>query len=76
MKLGEVARLIGVTPSPCWRKQRWKSEGAANAHLRALRKAEYVRGEEQLNVFFCRHCKWYHVGHVGGDQWKTKPTIS
>lgn len=65
MKLGEVARLIGVTPSRCWRKQKYKSKGAADAHLRALRRANYVQGEAQLNSFLCRGCGCYHVGHAG-----------
>lgn len=66
MKLGEVARLIGVSPNRCWRKQRWRSQGAADAHLRALRKAPWCKDGAQLNVYLCPWCQWYHVGHNGG----------
>ena len=63
MKLGEVARLIGVTPRWCWRKQKWRSKGAAKAHLRALLRSEGVEDAKQLNTFPCPLCGWYHVGH-------------
>lgn len=67
MKLGDVARLIGVTPNRCWRKQRWRSDGAAQAHLRALRRAVYVKDEIHLHVYLCPYCQWYHVGRGGVD---------
>lgn len=62
MKLGEAARLVGVAPNPCWRKQKWKSEGAAQAHLRSLLRASFVKDAKLLNVFLCPYCRWYHVG--------------
>ena len=65
MKLGEVARLIDVTPNRCWRKEKWRSVGAANAHLRALLRAPYVKNKEQLHVYPCPYCWWYHVGRSG-----------
>jgi hypothetical protein len=65
MRLGEIARLIGVVPNRCWRKQRWPSEGAAKAHLRALLRAPFVKDAARLNVYLCSHCGWYHVGRGG-----------
>jgi len=64
MKLGELARLVGMRLDPCWRKQRYKSQGAANAHLRALLKSPVVQDAPQLNAYKCRHCGWYHVGRM------------
>jgi len=67
MRLGDVVRLIGVTPSRCWRKQKWRSEGAAKAHLRSLLRAPFVKDAEHLGVYLCPHCGWYHVGRGGTD---------
>jgi hypothetical protein len=66
MRLGEVARLIGLRPSYCWRKQQWKSEGAAKAHLRALLRSPGGRDKDRLVVYQCGVCQWYHVGHEPG----------
>jgi hypothetical protein len=64
MRLGDVARLQGVTLAPCWRKQKNKSQGAAEAQLRALVRASYVKGAEELRTYLCRDCQTWHVGHV------------
>lgn len=62
MKLGESARLTGMTLDRCWRKQKWRSEGAANAHLRALLRFAKVKNQELLNVYLCPYCSMWHVG--------------
>jgi hypothetical protein len=62
MKLGEIARLDGVFLPRCWRKQKWRSEGAAQAHLRALKRSSGVKDEDRLNTYPCPYCKWWHVG--------------
>lgn len=62
MKLGDIARFEGVKPEPCWRKVKYRSEGAANAHLRSLRRSGGVKGEDRLNSYRCR-CGSWHVGH-------------
>lgn len=66
MKLGDIARLVDVTPTRCWRKQRWRSKGAAEAQLRSLLRSAKVKNEERLNAYRCPWCRWYHVGRVGG----------
>ena len=63
MKLGDFARLQGVTLERCWRKVKYKSEGAAKAHLRSLLRSEGVQDESRLNVYQCSLCRWWHVGH-------------
>jgi len=67
MKLGDVAHLSGIRPNPCWRKHRWRSEGAAQAHLRALLRSPYVQNADQLNVYQCRSCGTWHVGRIAID---------
>lgn len=63
MKLGDVARLQGVKLPRCWKKQKWKSEGAAKAHLRALLRNPGVQNVDRLNVYQCQACGgWWHVG--------------
>jgi hypothetical protein len=62
MKLGDIARLIDVTPRPCWRKQRWKSQGAAEAHLRALVKMPFAKDVDRLSTYECKACNSWHVG--------------
>ena len=64
MKLGDIARLEGMKPSRCWKKVKYRSEGAAKAHLRALLRSEGVHGEDRLNAYKCE-CGSWHVGHVG-----------
>jgi hypothetical protein len=67
MKLGEIARLDGLTLPKCWRKQKYKSEGAANAHLRSLGRSAGVQRENELNAFVCPWCKYWHVGRSRQD---------
>lgn len=64
MKIGDTARLINVAPNKCWRKQRWKSEGAAKAQLRSILKSAQVVDGHQLTAYLCRHCQFWHVGHL------------
>jgi hypothetical protein len=62
MRLGEIARFTRMRLAPCWRKQKWPSEGAAKAHLRSLLRAPFVKDKAHLGVYICPHCRWYHVG--------------
>jgi hypothetical protein len=63
VKLGDIARLHGLMRPPCWKKRKWKSEGAARAHLRALLRFPGVHNADRLNVYQCVHCGgWWHVG--------------
>lgn len=64
---------IGDVPSaavlrqklPCWRKVPHRSFGAADAHLRALKRNPLVRDIASLRAYECVHCRRFHVGHVG-----------
>lgn len=61
---------IGDVPSaaflrerrPCWKKVPHPSLGAAEAHLRALRRNPLVKNAETLCAFRCK-CGAFHVGH-------------
>jgi len=50
----------------CWPKEQHASQGAAEAHLRALIKLGKERDAEQLRAYKCHHCGKHHVGHLGG----------
>lgn len=50
----------------CWPKEQHASQGAAEAHLRALIKLGKERDASQLRAYHCRHCRQWHVGHLGG----------
>lgn len=63
--LGIQARQALSAPR-CWRKQRHASQGAADAHLRALKRAENVRDTELLNAYPCQDCGAWHVGRYRG----------
>jgi hypothetical protein len=45
--------------SQCGHKQKHKSQGAAEAHLRHLSEI----GRTNMHTYFCRFCKHWHVGH-------------
>ena len=66
MKLGDSARLVGMSLNRCWKKQKWKSEGAAKAHLRALLRSSGVYDEDKLATYRCPLCGFWHVGHKEG----------
>lgn len=60
----KMNKIVG-RPS-CWRKQKHKSEGKANAHIRALHRraeAEHHVADLSLYPYQCRHCGCWHVGH-------------
>ena len=48
----------------CAGKQRHESKGKAEAHLRAFSRRY---GPTKMQVYFCRFCKGYHVGHPPKD---------
>ena len=48
----------------CDNKTRHKSQGAADAQLRSLKKRGIVYGEETLNSYRCYTCGFWHVGHA------------
>jgi len=60
-KMGEAQHGNMYVPK-CWRKQSWKSKGAAEAHMRALKRSPGVKHADRLNVYECLQCKRYHVG--------------
>lgn len=62
-QIGDI-QFTSIELRPCWRKQPHRSAGAAAAHLRALRRRPNVRGVERLESYRCRHCRFWHVGHV------------
>lgn len=48
---------------PCWRKVQHRSRGAADAHIRALRRLPVADNADRLESYACRHCGGWHVGH-------------
>lgn len=62
-----IGELTGLRePLPCERrgKVKYKSKGAAQAHIRALlKRPERLRDGDTLNEYKCRHCFRWHVGH-------------
>lgn len=46
----------------CAGKRRHKSQGKAEAHVRALKKVEDPEAD-RLTTYFCVRCHGYHVGH-------------
>jgi hypothetical protein len=65
-RIGDAVRLSGVRRWPCWRKERWASEGAAAAQKRSLLRNEKVTEADKvlLNVYRCPHCGRWHVGRT------------
>lgn len=63
-RLGDVPSAAALR-RPCWRKQAYESQGAAEAHLRSLERSPRVRSPaDRLRVYACRHCTHWHVGHA------------
>lgn len=61
--------VLRARANPCWRKEKHKSQGKAEAALRSMRRRpENLRDGDRLNVYECRHCGWWHVGHRG-EEW-------
>lgn len=59
--------VLAALARPCWRKTKHRSQGKASAALRAMRRRpEALRDDEHLVVYQCRHCQWWHVGHLAG----------
>lgn len=54
--------------NPCWRKRKHVSHGIAQAALRSLRRTEDAREVDTLNVYQCRFCGSWHVGHTRSRQ--------
>lgn len=50
----------------CAGKQKHKSQGAAEAHLRALAQLDGAR----MKVYLCGFCNKWHVGHAGKNRGK------
>jgi hypothetical protein len=48
----------------CWPKVQYKSQGAADAHIRALKKAGKEGDAATLRAYRCVHCHAFHVGHL------------
>lgn len=48
----------------CGHKMRHLNQAAALAHSRSL---YHNKGETRLNVYHCKWCGGYHVGHRGMD---------
>ncbi len=51
----------------CADKKRYKSKGAAMAVLRTMGK--YHLGSKEHHAYFCRHCKYWHIGKMS-NTWK------
>lgn len=62
-----IGELTGLRePLPCERRKKvqYKSKGAAEAAIRSLRKRpERVKDDDTLNVYKCKYCYRWHVGH-------------
>lgn len=64
--LGALARLQGIRICT---KVRHKSEGAAMAHLRSMRRSPRVRDVDRLSPYRCIECSRrygadvFHIGH-------------
>jgi hypothetical protein len=46
----------------CKRKVAYKSQGAAEAHIRSLERREIMQGI--VHAYVCFYCHQWHVGHV------------
>jgi hypothetical protein len=66
-RLGDALRTTTLHKPKCWRKQRWASQGAAEAHLRSLLRQDFVKDVARLNVFRCKECGTFHVGRKKYD---------
>lgn len=65
VSMGELTGLR--EPLPCERREKvqYKSKGAAQAAIRALRKQpERLKDGDTLEEYKCRHCYRWHVGHA------------
>lgn len=56
----------------CSPKVQYKSLGAAEAHIRALKKLGKEGDATTLRAYCCVHCHQHHVGHVKEDT-RTRP---
>lgn len=50
----------------CDGKQRHESAAEGLQHIRELRRKDAVQGQHhgRINVYRCKFCKGYHVGHA------------
>lgn len=64
-RLGDVAEGAEAVRSPCFPKRRHATEAEAQAHLREQIEQERPDGPnvETLNVYACRDCGVFHIGH-------------
>lgn len=61
-KLGDVVPAA-LGRRPCWRKQRWPSEKAAEAQMRSILKRDKSKDPARINTYECPYCGEWHVGH-------------
>lgn len=62
-RIGDVATDLARAASPCWRKQRLESRGAAEAQMRSLLKRGLEKDAATIRAYACPHCGFWHVGH-------------
>jgi hypothetical protein len=60
-RMQDNAVLKGLA-RPCWRKQKWATEAAAQAQLRSIVKRGLEKDPERIRVYKCP-CGAWHVGH-------------
>lgn len=61
--LGDIVEALRTCANPCWRKERHASQGAALAHMRSLLKTGREKDASRINVYRCKFCGTWHVGH-------------
>lgn len=67
MKLGDIATALRAHGRPCWRKQGYRTQGAAEAQKRSLLRRGLEKDAETINTYQCPHCGEWHVGH---SEWR------
>jgi hypothetical protein len=64
-RLGELPGVAErLRARPCWRKVRYRSDGAALAAIRGLAKLDKLQPEKgPVRPYRCDDCAGWHVGH-------------
>lgn len=62
-QLADALRSVGAVRK-CWPKPQCPSRGAAEAQLRSVMRRGLDRDPSTVNVYRCRACGCWHVGHV------------
>ena len=53
------------------------ADGAAKRRFASLDEAErHINGGPGMNAYHCPRCGWYHVGHLPGTKFGSKPNRS